>query len=230
MYHNSSTSSFIISMLHCLTKAAVPSQVPIWGKHSIQYHILESQMGQYLRTDNMKTSLISHALVFLCELSKKSQVTRQHPPSIQLIINPSSFSIRCFHSGSSSLGSTEKKKVGKGSIKVLEATQQVQGSVCSSRWRFPHSLISKQSQVGLRRRMTGCNRWGHGDDYHPRHLLIQSVLTVITDTNHFSLPSVCLTALAVKYFYMALCIFTRICRGCLHGPAVVWKWSFLKNK
>ncbi len=71
--------------------------------------ILESQKGWYLRTDNMKTSLISHALFFLSQLSKKSQVSRQHPPCAQLMINLSRYSIRCFHTESSSPGSMGKK-------------------------------------------------------------------------------------------------------------------------
>ncbi len=95
---------------------------------------------------------------------------------------------------------------------------------------IPPSPVSKQSGAGLRRRMTGCNRRGHEDDYHPRHLLIQPVLSVITDTNHFPLPCVCLTALVVKYFFMALCIFTRICRGHIYGLAVVWKCGSKTNK
>lgn len=49
------------------------------------------------------------------------------------------------------------------------------------------SLVSKQSEAGLRRRMTGCNRRSSEDDYRPRHLLIQTGLIVITDTNHFPL-------------------------------------------
>jgi len=88
------------------------------GNPGIEYNILETQKGWYLRTDNMKTSLISHALVFLSELRKRSQVTRQHPPCIQLIINLNIYSIRCFHAESSSLGSMEK-----GSIKVFGAAQ-----------------------------------------------------------------------------------------------------------
>lgn len=100
---------------------------------------LESQKGWYLRTDNMKTSLISHALFFLSKLSKKSQVNRQHPPCAQLIINLSRYSIRCFHTESSSPGSMGKKW-GKGNIKVLGAVQWVQGSVSASHWRFPPPL------------------------------------------------------------------------------------------
>lgn len=115
--------------------------------------------------------------------------------------------------------------------------KSIGGSTVSPRigQRFPLEIpllllpVSKQSKAGLRRRMTGCNRQGHEDDYHPRHLLIQAVLSVITDTDHFPLPCVCLTALVVKYFFMALCIFTRICRGRIYGLAVVWKCGFSKT-
>lgn len=74
------------------------------------------------------------------------------------------------------------------------------------------SLVSKQSEAGLRRRMTGCNRRSSEDDYRPRHLLIQTGLIVITDTNHFPL---CLfnSSSAQIFFYATMYIYSYLQRS-----------------